>query len=257
MLQVKRRFWGSRPGFDIGDVLHIAVNLVFVAVLYGMVVFWDLTLLAIILVVLSKWRILAVQPRFWLPNIKANLVDMIVGISAVTLIDQAVYTWLGIAYGLLYAAWLLFLKPQDSDGWVGVQSLWGQFLGLLSLFMLPFMVRTPLLMSVLVWLVAWAAARHFFSNYEEPHYRTLGLVWGFLVSQMVWVGLHWISYYTVFSTKIASVVLLITVLSGCLGSLYHGYKRDKLQRELLLENSLFTLALLVIILATSQWSANL
>lgn len=257
MLQVKRRFWGSRPGFDMGDILHIMVNLGFVAVLYGMVVFWDLTLLAMVLVVLSKWRILAVQPRFWLPNIKANLVDMIVGISAVVLIDQAAHTWLAIAYGLLYVGWLLLLKPQDSDAWVGVQSLWAQFLGLTCLFMLPFMIRTPLLMTGLAWLVAWAAARHFFSNYEEPHYRTLGLVWGLLVSEMVWISLHWISYYVLFDTKIASLALLVTVLSGCLGSLYHAYKSNKLQRELVLENALFSIALVVIILATSSWKANL
>lgn len=91
MLQAKKRFWGKKPGFDMGDVLHIGVNLGFVGVLFAMVVYWNLALLAVILVILSKWRVLAVQPRFWLPNIKANLVDIIVGVSTVVFLNVNIF----------------------------------------------------------------------------------------------------------------------------------------------------------------------
>ena len=40
---------------------------------------------ALALVVLSKWRIIAVRPRFWWANIQANLVDLTVGIGVVGL----------------------------------------------------------------------------------------------------------------------------------------------------------------------------
>jgi hypothetical protein len=38
---------------------------------------------AIGLVVLSKWRVFAVRPRFWWANLRSNLVDFIVSISFV------------------------------------------------------------------------------------------------------------------------------------------------------------------------------
>ena len=128
MLQAKKRFWGKKPGFDTGDLLHIGVNLIFAAMIYAMVVYWNLVLLAITLILLSKWRVLAVQPRFWIPNIKANLIDVVVGISTVVLIYSAESSWLAILWTVLYASWLLFLKPREHDILVGAQAFWGQFL---------------------------------------------------------------------------------------------------------------------------------
>ena len=257
MLQPKKSFWGTRPGFDIGDVLHIGVNVAFVAVIYAMVAFWNLTPLAVILVILSKWRVLAVQPRFWLPNVKANLVDLIVGVSTVILTFQSQHASVAIFWMLLYLGWLLFLKPQAKDIWVGLQSLWAQFLGITAIFMIPSLIHHALAICAITWLITWAAARHYFSNYEEPHYRSLGLVWGFLCTQLVWVSLHWVQYYIVFDVKLAVVGVIITILSASLGSIYHAYKNNTLQRAILIENSLFAGALLAVVLFTARWSARL
>jgi hypothetical protein len=255
MLQTKKRFWGSKPGFDMGDILHIGVNLLFVAVIYATVELWGLASLAIVLVLLSKWRVFAVQPRFWLPNIRTNLVDLIVGISTVILSYQATDGWVSFAWMVLYVAWLLFVKPQTQELWVGVQALWAQLLGLVSIFMVSMILRQPLVVCVLAWLVAWSAARHYFSNYEEPHYRSLGLIWGFLVMQISWISIHWIQYYIVFNTKIATSAIIITVISASLGSIYHAHKNNVLHRGILIENVLFASALVAVVLATSRWAA--
>lgn len=257
MLQTKKRFWGKKPGFDMGDVLHIAVNVLFVAVIYATIELWSLVPLAIVLVLLSKWRVLAVQPRFWLPNIRANLVDLVVGVSTVIVIHQTANASFGVLFALLYLGWLLFLKPQTQDFWVALQALWAQFFGIAALFMVMSIVRQPLVLCVLVWLVSWAAARHFFSNYEEPHYRTLGLVWGFLMCQLVWVQLHWIQFYILGELKVATTALVAAILSASIGSIYHAYKKGTLQRGVLLENFLFAGVLLVVVLTFSRWSAGL
>mgnify|MGYP006053832381 CR=1 FL=1 len=257
MLQVKKRFWGKKPGFDMGDILHIAVNVVFVAVIYAMVEYWSLAPLAVVLVILSKWRVLAVQPRFWLPNVKANLVDVIVGVSSVALTYQASHMWLSIIWMALYAGWLLFLKPQSEDLWVGLQAFWAQFLGVLAIFMISTLVHQPLVVCALVWLIAWSAARHFFSNYEEPHYRSLGLIWGFLMTQLVWIALHWTQYYIIFNMKFALIAIIIAITSASTGSVYHAYKKQTLQKSILIENGLFAGALLIVILLTAHWSARL
>lgn len=257
MLQAKKRFWGKKPGFDIGDVLHIGVNIIFVAVIYATVQLWSLVPLALVLVLLSKWRVLAVQPRFWLPNIRANLVDLIVGVSTIVLVNQSSHILISLGWTVLYLLWLLLLKPQTRELLVAVQAFWAQFLGITALFMIPSLVRQPLLVCALVWLVAWAAARHFFSNYEEPHYRSLGLIWGFLMSQLAWISLHWLQYYVVFNMKIAVFSLIIAIVSASLGGIYHAYKGGVLQRGILIENMLFAAALLVVILATARWSAGI
>lgn len=257
MLQAKKRFWGKRPGFDVGDILHIGVNILFVGVLYAMIIMWDLTPLAIVLVVLSKWRILAVQPRFWPPNIKANLVDLIVGLSTIGLIAQASSLWLATIWSALYLAWLLFVKPQSADAMVSFQAFWAQLLGLLTLFMVPTLTRSPLLFCILAWVVAWSASRHFFTNYEEPHYRSLSLVWALIILQGTWFALHWLQYYTVFQMKVSLFVIIISILSASVGSVYHAYKKQKLKSGTIIENGLFAGALILILLVTARWTTSL
>lgn len=257
MLHVQRKFWGKRPGFDIGDVLHVGVNIIFALVLFLFVRYWNLAFLAALLVVLSKWRILAVQPRFWLPNLKTNLADIVVGLSTVILLFQAGSDSLAIFWMALYLGWLLFLKPQTGDLMVGIQALWSQFLGILTIFSMQFMLEYSFIGILLVWVVAWSTARHFLSNYEEPHYKALSMVWGFLVAQLAWIGFHWISYYRIASLNISNVALIVSVVAGVLGALYHAYKLEKVNKGKVFENAIFGVVLLAIILATSSWTTQL
>lgn len=257
MLQTAKRFWGNRPGFDVGDILHVSVNIGFALVVYLMVFHWQLTLLAFLLVIISKWRILAVKPRFWMPNIRANLVDIIVGLSIVGLLHHTRYTWLAIIWMGLYGVWLLALKPRDHEVFVGIQALWAQLFGLVAVLMTAQLVRTPVAACILVWLVAWSAARHFFSNYEEPHYRLLTLTWSFFAVQLTWVGLHWIQYYRVFNMGFSVTALIISVVALSMGSMYHALKKGTFNKSVMMENMLFGGVLLGIILVTAGWTSSL
>ena len=64
--------------------ISLAVISTLVTVISG---FW---LFGVLIVLFSKWRVFAVRPRYWWPGIKANAVDIIVGISFVFLIY---FTW--------------------------------------------------------------------------------------------------------------------------------------------------------------------
>jgi multisubunit Na+/H+ antiporter MnhF subunit len=257
MLQSKKKFWGKRPGLDSGDVIHVGVNILFALALFYMVRYLNLAALAGVLVILSKWRVLAVQPRFWLPNIKANLVDAIVGLSTVALLYQADTNRLALFWAGLFAVWLLFIKPKTSDRAVAFQALWAQFIGILTIFITTALLEVSFVGILLVWLVAWSASRHFLGNYEEPHYKTLSLVWALLVAQLAWVGFHWISYYQIFDVSISNIAMLVTVIAGVLGALYHSMRMDKLSRAVILEDILFGFALIAMILATSSWTVQL
>ena len=253
MLQTRKRFWGKRPGFDFGDVIHFGVNAIFVAVLFVMVRQWSLAPLAAVLVVLSKWRIFAVQPRFWLPNLKANLVDMIVGLSSVMLMYRSYTDAWALTWALLFAGWLLFVKPRTSDVMVGTQALWALTLGTMTVFATDGLLQVSFVGILCIWLIAWAVARHFLGNYEEPHYELLSLTWAFFIAQLGWMGFHWLSYYHFFSLPVSNVVLIAVVLAGTLGTLYHSYRSEKLHKSVVIENLVFGAALLAVILLTSSW----
>lgn len=253
MLQVKKKFWGKKPGFDSGDILYVGANLGFSLVLGAMVLFWELTALAVVLVILSKWRVFAVQPRFWFPNIKANLVDIIVGVSSVGLMHQSQESSLAYLWVAVYAVWLLFIKPRGTELWVSAQALCAQVLGLLMIFGSTDLVTYAVIVSIVAWVVSWAAARHYFSNYDEPHYRLLSLIWAFMVVQVVWYSLHWLQYFMIGGVTVATSVLFVSVLAVTLGSLYHAYKNEKITKNLIVENVLLGGVLLIIILLFSGW----
>jgi len=257
MLQAQKKFWGKRPGFDIGDVIHFGVNIAFVMVLYIMVRSWNLAALAGLLVVLSKWRVLAVQPRFWLPNVKANLVDLIVGLSTVSLIFQASSESLAAFWAALFAIWLLFIKPKTSDFMVGLQAAWAQLLGITTVFLTVSLLEFSYVGILLIWLVAWSAARHYLGNYEEPHYKLLSLIWAFLIAQLAWLGFHWVSYYQIFTLNISNIGLITTVIAATLGVLYHSYHNDKLHKNIVVENLIFGSVILLVLLLTSSWTVKI
>lgn len=257
MLQPKKSFWGYKPGFDSGDVSHVLINLSFSVALGAMVFIWHLTSLAIILVILSKWRIFAVQPRFWIPNIKANLVDLVVGVSSVGLMHQAQESSAAYIWIAAYAIWLLFIKPRSSDFWVGAQAFTAQTLGLIMLLGSFELVQHGVIVSALAWVVAWSAARHYFSNFDEPHYKSLSLVWGFLVLQTVWFALHWLQYYEALGLLIAAVAIFLSIISATISSIYYAYKHERLTRSLIIENSAISALLLTGLLISLSWRPTL
>lgn len=231
--------------------MHIGVNVGFALITYALVYHWELTPLAVVVILLSKWRIFAVQPRFWGPNIRANLVDVIVGISTVIMIHVAASWGVAAFWIILYILWLLILKPRDHEVMVGVQSLWAQAIGLIAIFHIESLITMPYAIVLASGLVAWSAARHLFNNYEEAHYRLLSLSWTLFIMQLVWLSLHWVQYVTIASVRVAVVVLVASALSFGLGSVYQAYKNDKLNRNVVIENLGFSGALLVAILITS------
>src|SRR5579864_9010093 len=70
--------------------------------------------LALAIILLSKWRMFAVRPRYWPANIRANAVDIIVGVSfLVLMVHSGTQLW-QLILALLYAVWLLVIKPGTS-----------------------------------------------------------------------------------------------------------------------------------------------
>lgn len=208
----------------LSDVIYIVLNLAFAAALFGLTIAFDPPYLAYLLVLLSKWRVFAVRPRFWFANLQTNIVDVIVGISAVTLI------WLAgdaliiqILLSVLYAAWLLIVKPRSKRHWVLLQAGISQFVGLVALFSVAY--TWPALVVVLVaWLIGYAAAKHALGSYDEDEDTLLALIWGLVIAELAWLSYHWtIAYQLVGELKIPQIAIIVG-LFGFIGiKLYVNY----------------------------------
>ena len=69
--------------------------------------------MAVVVLLLSKWRMLAVKPRHWLANVRANLVDITVGLAVIAFMSGTGSLITQLIWAGLYSAWLILLKPRS------------------------------------------------------------------------------------------------------------------------------------------------
>lgn len=208
----------------LSDVIYIVLNLAFAAGVFGLTLAFEPPYLAYLLVLLSKWRVFAVRPRFWYANLQTNIVDVIVGLSTVTLIWLASDAIMAqILLAVLYAAWLLIIKPRSQRRWVLLQAGISQFVGFIALFSIAYTLPVIAVVPV-AWLIGYAAARHALGSYHEEEETLLSLIWGLIVAELAWLSYHWtIAYGIIGELKIPQVAILIG-LFGFVGiKLYVNY----------------------------------
>lgn len=221
---------------------------ILVPILALMFVRWSILPLAYGVVVLSKWRMFAVKPRHWPANIRANAIDIIVGLSFVIFMAQSSTGVWQLIWLLAYELWLIFIKPKSKIFWTSVQASLGQFVGLVALYML--WGRSSLFILVLAsGLICYLSARHFFSSFDEPLSSMLSHIWGYVAASLTWVLGHWLLYYGF----LAQPVLLLSVLSYGFATLYYLENFDKLSVLVRREIILIMIMVVTIIILFSSW----
>ena len=127
----------------ISEAMYILLNVLLALAMFAVTYVSGSPWIAVALVFMSKWRVLAVRPRFWLANLIANTVDLIVGLSYVTLV-YCMTGSIGVqaALTMLYIVWLLMIKPRSKHTYVVMQAGTALFLGLTTVSMMMF-GRTP------------------------------------------------------------------------------------------------------------------
>ncbi|MCD8561824.1 hypothetical protein LRY29_02050, partial [Candidatus Saccharibacteria bacterium] len=211
----------------ISELVYMGLNIALAVAVLLVVRYTDSIWFAIALVLLSKWRVFAVRPRYWWANLRANMVDFIVSISVVlhlntinmTSIADGSKVWLMIGLTLLYIGWLLFIKPRSKRSFMAAQAGIALFMGMSALFTISYSWPVSLVAGV-AWLIGYTAARHILSSYdEETHGLFLSLVWGLVVAELAWIGYHWAIAYPlplVSSLMVPQIALIVTLL-GFLG----------------------------------------
>ena len=211
----------------------------------------DFVGLAILLVILSKWRTFAIRPRYWLANIVSSGVDITVGIALVLFMANTTVAWWQLFWAALYAGWLIWLKPRSDTLSVSAQAMTGQLLGL-SILYLKFGDTSLVWLLLGTWMITYVAARHFLTSFEEPQAILLAHVWAYFSASLAFVLGHWLLFYG----TIAQIIVILTTIGYGLGALYYLRENDRLTD--LLQRQLLAImgAVLLIVLLLSDWTGS-
>lgn len=236
-----------RPKNGISYFLHLGLVLVLPAAVFVLIQL-NFVQLALSIVVLSKWRMFAVRPRFWPANIRANSVDLMVGLSIVLFMAQSGSTMVELIWVALYAIWLVAVKPASGIPMITVQAFIAQLAALSALF-LTWADAPIFALTLLSGTVCYLSARHFLDAYDEPYARMLSLVWGYFGAAMAWLLSHWMLFYG----GLAQVTLLLCTLGYGMAVLYYLDHNDRLSKGARRQFVFIMLAIVLVVLAFSDW----
>lgn len=242
---------GKRTSF-LSEVLYNIFNIGLAAGTF-LLVFYEVPILAYALIVLSKWRVFAVRPRFWWANIKANLLDFLLGVSVVTMMWQAFgIIWLQIIITVLFALWLTILKPRSDQSSVLAQAGIAQFMAITALFSISY-DWSAWLVVISMWLIGFISAQHALSSFEDASDVTLmSLVWALIVAEIGWLAYSWSIAYSVAPDgvfKIPQIAVIITLVGYFAISAYGVYaKKRKLRLNDVTFPALFSGSIILAIL---------
>lgn len=234
-----------RRGFS-----HMAHGLLTVAlpILAYILVRIDFVGLAISLIFLSKWRMFAVRPRYWVSNIVSNGMDILVATSLVIFMANTAEQWWQLFWMMMYMLWLVVVKPRSDTLGVSIQAMIGQLLALSALY-LKFGGSSLILLILGTWAVAYITARHFLTSFEEPHAALIAHVWAYFAASLTFVLGHWLIFYGV----VAQIVVILATVGYGTAGLYYLDALDSsntlVKRELLVTMA----AILILVIALSSW----
>lgn len=234
----------------LSEVAYVILNIILAVMLLVLVLVVNVPWPALGLVLLSKWRVFAVRSRYWTANIRANLVDTIVGVSMVVFLYAASGDLpTQIALTALYVAWLLFVKPRSKQAYVTAQAAVGLIFGIGAIVQISPSLPVSLVV-LLSWIVGYASARHVLSVRHESHVNFLSLLWGFVIAEIMWLAYHWtIGYQVGASLQLSQIVVIIAAISFLGERVYSSYhKNEHVQSGDVMMPALLTLSVIGVVL---------
>ena len=181
----------------LSEVAYIILNLLLAAARLATTYASNAPWIALALMLLSKWRIFAVRPRLWIANLIANMVDIIVGLSYVALLYSLSGLLLAqIVLTVLYAGWLLLIKPRSKYIYMVVQAGLALFLGLTTLSMVAYEWNVAYFVAI-AWVIGYVVARHIMNTYDQAYSNLYSLTAGLVTAEMGWISYHWLIAYPI------------------------------------------------------------
>lgn len=215
----KHSFWGS--------FFHLLFNIILAVIVWLSIVITKSPLIAIILIMASKWRTFAVRPRFWAVNIKSNLVDLIFSLSIAILMYAIAYSnayvnvtnnsILQICFVVIYILWLTFIKPRSDELFMKIQALLSVFFGFTTIFTVGYNWG-ELIIVIASFIVGYASLRHILSINSSKDIEILSLFWGLIIAEISWFSNFLVIAYpiqisNIFNFAIPQVSIIVSALS--------------------------------------------
>ncbi|MBI5906924.1 hypothetical protein HY857_02610 [Candidatus Saccharibacteria bacterium] len=237
-----------KPTRGFAHFRHIVAMFLLPLIIYILVRI-DFVSLAIVLVLLSKWRMFAVRPRYWPANLIASSADILVSVALVLFMANTSIQWWQLFWTTIYGIWLIWLKPRSDVLSVSIQAMLAQLAGLAVLY-LKFGDTSLVALVAGTWLVADLAARHFLTSFEEPHTALLAHVWAYFAAGLAFVLGHWLLFYG----TVAQIIVILTTVGYGLGALYYLDSHERLTALLQRQLLAIMFAILLIVVVLSDWT---
>jgi len=241
------------------SILHVILNILLGVGSIILTIITGSWLLGFLLVILSKWRMFAVRPRYWLLNLKSNLVDLIVGVSFVLIAYCSGNTEIYFVHYLLavlYSLWLVILKPMSSPAATAAQALIAIFLGTTAATLMSASSDSLyLVFSCLV--IGYSAARHVLVQSDDTDFSIVPVVCGLIAAEVAWLCHSWLIVYKFTNVPfigntgiiIPQLSIILTIIAFCFGIVYSSIiKHDgKIKASEVTMPFIFSLLVVIII----------
>ncbi len=247
----------------LSSLLHVVLNLLLAVISVGATVVTGNCIIGLILVLISKWRIFAVNHRYWLLNLRASLVDVIVGVSCVLLAFAAGTSFLPVHLMLMaaYAIWLIVIKPRSSTNSAIFQALCAVFIGTTTATVFA-AVTDSIVLVIATFIICYAASYHVLVQSDSQDCTLISLVFGLISAEIAWLSHAWLIIYTIGTTGIgvAQLSFILSILAFAYfkicGNLSEHHGKLKL-RELTLPLIFCLTVIAVLIIGFSQPRFNI
>lgn len=236
----------------LSTILHVLLNLILAIATIFLNLATASFLPGCVLVLLSKWRMFAVRPRYLFINIKSNLVDLIMGFSFVFLAYCAGNILSPLHYVLtaLYSLWLIVLKPMSSNFATKLQALLAVFFGSTAITLMVASSSSGLTV-LLNFILGFAVARHVLVQSEDTEYSLITLISGLIFAEISWLAEFWLIVYSfkAFGLIIPQISIILTILAFLAGLLYQNASQNdqKIEKKDILIPTIFAISVILII----------
>ena len=196
----------------LSSVMHVVLNLLLAVASIGATLVTGNCLIGLILVVISKWRIFAVNHRYWLLNLRSSLV----GTSFVLLAYAAGTTVLPVHIALIagYAIWLILIKPRSSEVFTIIQAITAILLGTTTATIFAAITDSTVLV-IACFIIGYAASNHFLVQNSEEDPGFVSMACGLIFAEIAWISHAWLIIYTLGTTGIcvSQLSIILSVIA--------------------------------------------
>jgi small-conductance mechanosensitive channel len=191
---MKRLVNKIKPVKGFSATAHSLLSIGYVLLLAALVKI-NLPALAVLTVVLSKWRIFAIKPRYWATHLKINMVDILFGVSVVGLLQIYAKDNYRQMLPILvsYIIWLLVIKPLSSRLGMSIQAVLAFILSVVVIHRIDALLSSSIL-ALLSGISAYFCYSHYCSTSTFADAKSQTWAYTVIVIGLIYIFSKWLLF---------------------------------------------------------------